>query len=139
MQEPLGKTWKVVLNGTVFGALFLTWIGLVWLIYYYTQPPPPDYEHWRERERNLAELRARDKEWLENYAWQDQSKGAVRLTITRALELMAWEWRHPEAGRSNLLARLEKYGLAPLPLPAAPTNAPAASIPAPKANPGAKP
>jgi hypothetical protein len=137
MQEPIGKSWKVVLNGIVVGVLFLTWIGLVWLMYRYTQPPPPDYAHWRERERNLAELRARDKEWLENYAWQDQSKGAVRLTVSRAMELMVWEWRDPRAGRSNLLARLDKYG--PAPVPAAPTNSPGSSTPAPKSNPGAKP
>jgi hypothetical protein len=139
MQEPIPKSWKVVLTGIVVGVLFLSWIGLVWLMYHYTQPPPPDYAHWRERERNLAELRARDKEWLENYAWQDKPKGAVRLTITHAMELMAREWQNPEAGRSNLLARLEKYGTAPLPVPTASTNVSAPPAPSPKLNPGAKP
>lgn len=139
MQDPISKSWKVVLNGVVAGVLFLTGMGLVWLMYHYTQPPPPDYAYWRERERNLAELRARDLEWLGNYGWQDKARGAVRLTISRAMELTAWEWRNPQAGRSNLLARLEKYGPAPLPTAPAPTNSPAASVPPSTNPPGAKP
>jgi hypothetical protein len=121
---------KAVLNGLVFGGLFLTLAGLIWLMYYYTQPPPPDYAHWEERQRNLAELRARDKEWLENYGWQDQAQGKVRLTVGRAMELMVRDWQNPEAGRSNLLARLEKY------VPPSITNAVAPAV---KSAPGGKP
>ncbi|MCX6903856.1 MAG: hypothetical protein NTW03_10360 [Verrucomicrobia bacterium] len=96
-------------------------------MYHYTQPSPPDQVYWAERKRNLAELKARDRDLLENYGWLDEQRGLVRLPISRAMELTAREWQNPAVARSNLLFRVEKA--APPPAPAPATNAPATNAP----------
>lgn len=126
MNEPVTFRFKVLLNATAVLGIFLIMAGLIWLMYHYTQPLPPDQAHWAERKRNLAELNARDRDLLQNYAWLDEPRGLVRLPISRAMELTAKEWQNPAAARSNLLFRVEQA--APPPAPA--TNAPATNAPA---------
>ncbi len=82
--------------------------GLIWIMYYYTAPPPVDAARAAERRKNLADLSAQSKEQLDNYAWVDRTKGIVRLPVARAMELLVREWQNPAQGQSNLVARLSK-------------------------------
>lgn len=128
MKEQEHPIWKVLITGVAFVGVFFILAGLIWIMYHYTQPPPPDTAYWAERTRNLSELRAQTKEQLDNYGWIDADRGVVRLPVARAMELSLKEWQTPEIARSNLLYRAEK--MAPpvpvLPAGAKTTNAPAA-------------
>src|SRR5688500_12113535 len=70
-----------------------------------------------ERRKNLVTHQAEAKQATENYAWQDQGKGLVRLPVERAMEVSLQEMQNPQAARSNLIARVEK---ATAPAPKAP-------------------
>ena len=70
------------------------------------------------RRQYLAELRKSDEEVTNNYAWQDQSKGIVRVPIDRAIEIATREWQDAENGRRLLWLRAEKaLGHPPQPEP----------------------
>ncbi len=124
MSDPSSSRTKLVVEAlSVLGTFFIL-AGLIYLMYHYTRTGEVDQARWAERSKNLAELRAANREQLENYGWIDQKQGRVRLSVSRAMELTVSEWQNPAAGRSNLLARLEK---ALPPLPAGATNAPGAA------------
>ena len=91
----------------ILGA-FLFVAALVWVMQRYTKPAPVDQGRVQERKKYQAEIRAAEMEALHNYAWQDQSKGLVRLTIERAKELTLQEYKNPAAARSNAMARAQK-------------------------------
>ena len=122
MKDELRPSWVIAINGVAFVGVFFILAGLIWLMYHYTQPPPPDTAYWEQRSRNLSELRAQNQDTLDNYAWVDATRGVVRLPIDRALALTVQEWQQPALGRSNLLARVEKM-TPPVPVATA-TNAP---------------
>jgi hypothetical protein len=107
----------------IFGTFFIV-AALIWAMYHYTQAPAVEEAHWAERQKNLAELTAQNRELLSTPAWIDQRRGVVRLPIDRAMELTASEWQSPSLGRSNLLAR---FAQATPPTPVAPTNSPTAT------------
>jgi hypothetical protein len=98
---------------------FLVMAALVWLMRHYTQTAPLGADRAAERIKNLKEMRAANEEALNNYAWQDQAKGLVRLPVARAMELTLQEWQNPAAARSNLIVRMEK---ATAPAPAKPSE-----------------
>jgi hypothetical protein len=100
---------------------FLIVAALGWAIYNYTQPAPLGEDRAQVRAKALAELRAADKEALENVAWIDQSKGLVRLRIEDAKNLVLREWQNPSVARSNLIARVEKATYVPPPPPPKPS------------------
>ncbi len=118
----------------VLGTFFIL-AGLIYLMYAYTRTGEVDQARWAERTKNLAELRAANREQLENYGWIDAKNDRVRLPVGRAMELTVAEWQDPVLGRSTLLARLAK-ALPPLPAGATnvstATNAPAATPARPK-------
>jgi hypothetical protein len=119
MSEPSNSGPKLAVNVfSLLGSFFIL-AGLIYLMYYYTRAGAVDRAHWVERTKNLAELRAANQEQLETYGWIDQKRDRARLPVSRAMELTVAEWQNPAAGRSNLLARLEK---ATPPLPAGATN-----------------
>ncbi len=92
---------------------FLIVAGLVWAMRHYTQPPPVE-DRAAVRAKALAELRAAEAEALNNPAWIDQGKGIVRLPVAEAMRLVEHDWgQNPAAGRSNLIARVEKATAAP--------------------------
>jgi hypothetical protein len=95
--------WFVALAGTL-----LLVGGLSWFIIQRTRPPGIDQARADLRRKNLMELRAENQAALTTYGWIDPVKGLVRLPIDRALELSIALCQDPAAGRSNLLARLEK-------------------------------
>jgi hypothetical protein len=127
MKAPVHSTLKVAANAAAFAGVFVVVAGLIGIMYHYTRPGPVDQARWVERTANLAELNAHNKDLLENYGWVNPSRGVVRLPVDRALELTVKEWQDPAAGRSNLLARMER-ALPPTPAPAT-TNAPAGTNP----------
>jgi hypothetical protein len=92
--------------------------GLVWVLYYRTRPEPLNQARIQERIKDLQEINTGAAEALNNFGWQDQTKGLVRLPITNAMDLIVREWKNPAQGRSNLLARLAKAN--PPPPPKAP-------------------
>ena len=100
----------------ILGA-FLIVAALVWVMRRYTQPAPLGAERAAERAKALVEIRAAEKEGLENTAWIDQGKGLVRLRIEDAMKLVEREWKNPAAARSNLIARVEKANPPPAPPP----------------------
>ena len=69
-----------------------------------------------ERRKNLTALQAEVAQAESNYAWQDATKGLVRLPVERAMEISLQEWQNPQAARSNLNARVDKAS-APAPKP----------------------
>jgi hypothetical protein len=91
----------------VLGA-FLIVAGLVWVMYSSTRPAPLGEDRAAARKKALTELRASNADVLDNYGWQDQAKGIVRLPIHQAMKLVEQNWQNPAAGRANMLARVEK-------------------------------
>ena len=70
--------------------------------------PPIDETRAAERRKRLESLREAEAKAMTNFAWQNQEKGIVRLTVGRAMELTVAEAADPALARSNLLARLAK-------------------------------
>jgi hypothetical protein len=109
MQGPSENRIRVTVNAVAFVGMFFILAGLVWIMYYYTQPGPVDESRWAERKKNLAEVNAQNAERLQNYTWIDAKRGVVSLAVSRAVELTIQEWQSPAEGRANLLARMEKF------------------------------
>lgn len=95
---------------------------LVWLMQKYTTPAPIGQERAEERRKAFVEMRAAETQGLNNYGWQDQGKGIVRLPVQRAKELTLQEWQDPAAGRKELIARLDKATAAPPKAPEKPSE-----------------
>jgi hypothetical protein len=134
MNEQNHTGLRIAANAVGILGTFLIVAGLIWVMYHYTQAPAVEEAHWAERQKNLADLTAQNKELLGTPAWIDQRRGVVRLPIDRAMELTASEWQNPALGRSNLLARLAQ---GTPPASTATTNSPAATN-TPPAAPSAK-
>jgi hypothetical protein len=105
--------WAVIV--AIAGTFFIV-AALVLVMRHYTQPPPVDQARVQERKKNLAEIQSAGAEALNNYGWQDQAKGVIRLPITNAMAITIREYENPAAARSNLAARADKV-FAPLPPP----------------------
>jgi hypothetical protein len=74
-----------------------------------------------ERLKARQELDAAGTAMLNEYSWVDQGKGIVRIPIGTAMEMLQRDWKNPAAGRSNLLARLEKATAVPPKAPEKPS------------------
>jgi len=101
---------------------FLIMGALVWAMVHYTRPAPLNTARIAERYDALKKLRAEEAKVLNEYDWQDQAKGIVRLPITNAMELIVREYQSPEAARSNLIARVEKATAVPPKAPEKPNQ-----------------
>ena len=100
--------YSVAILGT-----FLIMAALVCTMIQYTRPASLNTARINERYENLKKLRAEEAKTLNEYDWQDQPKGIVRMPITNAMELIVREYQNPAAARSNLIARVEKATAAP--------------------------
>jgi hypothetical protein len=89
-------------------ASLLIVVVLVMAMRHYTTPEPLGQDRAELRHKNLAEHRNADTFNLTRYAWQDQAKGTVRLTIDRAMELTILEYKDAAASRARLIAEAEK-------------------------------
>ena len=89
MSEPSSKSTSLVTVLAVFGLLAL----FALLVYFVYLPRDTgtfvgDGIHTVEqRQKNLAELRAKHAQQLASYAWVDQKAGVVQLPIDRAMDL----------------------------------------------------
>lgn len=119
-QDTVRKTGVGVYVLAILGT-FLIMAILVSLVRSSTQPVPLSQPRGEERLKNLTEFRAANEPILTEYAWQDQSKGIVRIPVDRAMDLFLDEWQNPAAGHSNMMARAAK-AFAPAPKVAAPKS-----------------
>lgn len=111
--EPPPSNWGVYFLAVV-GALLLV-SGMAWLLYSRTRPPALNQARIEERLKNLQDIRTSSAAALGTFGWQDETKGLVRLPVTNAMELIVREYKNPAAGRSNLLARVERANPPPPP------------------------
>lgn len=121
-QEKTGSSctgWAYTI--AVLGALLIVG-ALVWAMKHYTTPPDITAARAAERAKNLAELRAAEKQAMETYGWVDQGKGIVRLTVERAMELTVANWQSPAQARAELMDRVEKATYVPPPPPEKPSE-----------------
>ncbi len=92
---------------------FLIVGGLVWLMIQKTKPAALGEDRAALRRKNLAEVQSANTEILNNYGVLDAGKKLVRLPIDEAKRVLIDEWKDAKAGRSNLIARVEKATIAP--------------------------
>jgi hypothetical protein len=111
-QDSLRKTGAGIYVLGILGT-FLIMAFLVSLMHSSTQPAPLNQARSEERLKNLTDFRAANEPLLSEYAWQDQSKGIVRIPVDRAMELFLQEWQDPAAGHSNMILRAKKAFAAP--------------------------
>ena len=97
----------------ILGTL-LVMAALVAIMRHYTEAPPVFAERSAERLQIKHEFDEANAPLINNYDWQDQSRGVVRVPLARAKELVLEEWQDPAAARSNLIARAAK-AFAPAP------------------------
>lgn len=108
------KTRLIYIAAIVGTFLIMGWMSRLML--QRTSEGGVDAKKGAERWKNIADFKAANQEALENYAWQDQSKGLVRLKIDRAMELTVQQWKNPQQARATLISRVEK-ATAPPPKP----------------------
>ena len=95
---------------------------MAWYVEWKTRPAPVNAARIAERKKFLTEIRLAEAQALGHYGWVDQSKGVVRLPISRAIELVLAEWKNPAVARSNLVARALQVHAPPPEAPAAPAT-----------------
>lgn len=117
MNDSCCNKFKYVIYAVAILGSFLIMAALVKIMQGKTSSAAIGADRAEERRKNLVALQADAKQVSENYAWQDQGKGLVRLPIERAMEITLQEWQNPQAARSNLNARVDK---ATAPAPKAP-------------------
>jgi hypothetical protein len=105
---------RLAVVAAVLGA-FLIVALLVRAMQHYTQPPALNANRAAERAKALTDVRAADREALDNPAVLNPETGIVRLPIAEAVKLAEREWQNPAAARSNLLARVAKANPPPPP------------------------
>jgi hypothetical protein len=99
----------------IIGTLLVMAI-LVKIMRHYTETPSLAADRAAERMKILADFKTDNEPLIEKYAWQDQTKGIVRVPIDRAKELVLAEWQNPAVAHSNLMDRAAK-AFAPAPKP----------------------
>ena len=86
------------------------------------QPAPLGEDRAAVRAKALAEIRAAETEALTTPAVLDPGKGVVRLPIQQAMAIVERDWgQNPAAGRTNLIARVEKATAVPPKAPEKPS------------------
>ena len=114
-----GGAWSYTL--AALGALLIVG-ALVWAMKHYTTPADLTAARAAERAKNLTELQAAEVQALHDYGWVDQTKGIVRLSVERAMELTVADWQNPAQARADLIKRVEKATFVPPPAPAKPSE-----------------
>jgi len=105
----------------VLGA-FLIVGALIWGVRSLLQPAPLGEDRAAVRAKALAEIRAAEAEALTTPAWIDAAKGIARLPVKDAMAIVERDWgQNPAAGRTNLIARVEKATAVPPKAPEKPS------------------
>lgn len=106
------KNRLTVCTAAVVGA-FLIFGALAWVSWHLSRPAPLGADRVAARRKAMAELKRAEADMLNNYAWQDQARGIVRLPIAEAMRLAERQWQDPAAARSNLIRRVENATAVP--------------------------
>jgi hypothetical protein len=114
--NPMNRTASLIYSFGILAALLLMGF-IVWSVADRHRAAPLGGDRAKARERGRTELHANDNAALSSYAWQDETRGMVRLPIARAIELTLEESQNAGPARARLLERLDK---ATAPLPRAP-------------------
>jgi hypothetical protein len=93
--------------------VFLIMAALVGVMRHYSNPGAVDTKRAEERRTALLEIQRASYDQFQNYGYVDAAKGQVRLPVERAMEVIVQEWKNPQAGRSNLLSRVEIFNKPP--------------------------
>ena len=101
------KNWLAACTAAVVGA-FLIFGALAWVFWQLSRPAPLGADRVAARRKAMTELKRAEADMLDNYAWQDQARGIVRLPIAEAMKLAERQWQNPAAARSDLIRRVEK-------------------------------
>ena len=103
-------------------ATFFLMAFLIWMTKEYTQPRSITANRAKDRAENLQKVKEAVGPALNEYGWQDQEKGFVRVPINRAMELTVNEWQNPAEARAKLLARVKEATALPPPPPEEPSD-----------------
>ena len=102
-------------------ATFFIMAFIIWVTKEYTQPRAISANRASERAENLQTVKEAVAPLLNEYGWQDQEKGFVRVPIKRAMDLTVKEWQDPAKARLELISRMEKATALPPPPPEEPS------------------
>jgi hypothetical protein len=74
---------------TVIGvvASLLLFLAIMLIAYLPNQPAPPNEEIVAERKLKFADVQAKQKQLMTQYAWVDKKAGAVRIPVKAAMAL----------------------------------------------------
>jgi hypothetical protein len=97
--------------GIIGSFLVVAW--LVWFMIQKTKPAALAEDRNALRRKNLTELQSASADVLNNYGVIDAGKQLARLPITEAKRTVVEEWKDAKAGRTNLIARVEKATAVP--------------------------
>ncbi len=81
--------WTVV-SVVVITLSLVLFVVVVLIMYYFTRGYGPDVDR-DATAKQVAELRAADRELLSTYGWVDRKQGVTRVPIERAMELIVAE------------------------------------------------
>ena len=84
----------------VAGFLMIFFI-MVWGFRSGQAPVPSDEAMVKERKDRLVEHRAKEEDTMEKYAWLDQPKGIVQISIQRAMEVTLLELQQEQLTQSR--------------------------------------
>src|SRR5437773_9089459 len=120
-RAPLSTWLGIVLLFALFGVIVLAIIG--------PMPRGSDYEETRAKKRmeKLKTVREDAEKALNTYAWVDKSKGVVRISISRAMELTTADLAKQKPAPAGPIATPQAQS------PATATSAAAAVSPSPAA------
>jgi hypothetical protein len=103
-------------------ATFFLMAILIWGTKEYTDPDSITSNRAKDRVENLKTLKEAVAPSLNEYGWQDQEKGFIRVPISRAMELTVKEWQNPSEAKAKLIARMEEATALPPPPPEEPSD-----------------
>lgn len=89
-------------------AAFLLMAWLVRGMYRANNPGRVNAARSEERIKARREIEAAVTAELNSRAAIDKARGIERIPIEQAMEMIVRDWQNPEAGRSNLVGRLQK-------------------------------
>ncbi|MDE3067731.1 MAG: hypothetical protein KGJ60_09290 [Verrucomicrobiota bacterium] len=107
--------WHIGLGFVI--ACFLFPVGVA-LLSRSAAAPKIDADRAAAISRALYEIHTNETASLQNAGWIDRQRGLVRLPISLAMKIAARDWHDPAAGRSNLIARVQKAAAPPPAQPA---------------------
>src|SRR6266480_1859600 len=96
-------TTRLIYTVAILGTfLIMGWMSRLMLLR--TGEGPVDTKKSEARWKVIGDFKAANQDALENYGWQDQAKGLVRLKIDRAMELTVQQWKNPQEARASLIS-----------------------------------